>query len=202
MLLHRVGTLFRPDRTGRAGGSSRRFLLGERGNVAIYFALSALVFVGVAGLAVDAARGFLIKARLSEAVDAAALAGGKALQNDTGTNHAQVTNDVLAFFNANFPNGSMGANVTLNTPIIDTNASSVSVSANAQIPTTLMRLLGYNTMLMTASAQVARAATGLDVVFSFDNSGSMNDTLSGDTQTKIQQQQQNAQTLVDILAKR
>src|SRR4051812_19648057 len=82
---------------------ARRFLLNERGSVAIYFGLSAIVFVGVAGLAIDAARGYLIKARLSEAIDAAALAGGKALQNDTvvGSNHTVVTNDVLAFFNAN-----------------------------------------------------------------------------------------------------
>jgi Flp pilus assembly protein TadG len=188
-------TRFHGDRAGR------RFLLNERGSVAIYFGLSAIVFVGVAGLAVDAARGYLIKARLSEAIDAAALAGGKALQNDTDTNHTLVTNDVLAFFNANFPNGSMGANVARPTITVDTNATSVTVSSNATIPTTLMRLLGFNNMLMTASAEVARAATGLDVVLSFDNSGSMNDILSGDTKSKIQQQRQNAQDLVDLLAK-
>jgi Flp pilus assembly protein TadG len=204
MLLRRVAAfltscLAEPDRA--AGATARRFLLSERGSVAIYFGLSAIVFVGVAGLAVDAARGYLIKARLSEAIDMAALAGGKALQNDTDTNHTLVTNDVLAFFNANFPNGAMGANVATPTIVIDTNATSVTVSSNARIPTTLMRLLGFNNMLMTASAQVARAATGLDVVLSFDNSGSMGDTISGDTQTKIQQQRANAQDLVDLLAK-
>jgi Flp pilus assembly protein TadG len=180
---------------------ARRFLLNERGSVAIYFGLSAIVFVGVSGLAIDAARGYLIKARLSEAIDAAALAGGKALQNDTDNSHTVVTNDVLAFFNANFPNGSMGANVARPTITVDGNATSVTVSSNAVIPTTLMRILGYNNMLMTASAQVARAATGLDVVLSFDNSGSMSETISGDTQTKIQQQRQNAKDLVDLLAK-
>ncbi|HVZ01789.1 MAG TPA: pilus assembly protein TadG-related protein [Dongiaceae bacterium] len=204
MSLRRVAAfwscLTRPGGRKTAGGD-RRFLLNERGSVAIYFGLSAIVFVGVAGLAVDAARGYLIKARLSEAIDAAALAGGKALQNDTDSNHTLVTNDVLAFFNANFPNGSMGANVAVPTITVDTNSTSVTVSSNARIPTTLMRLLGFNNMLMTASAQVARAATGLDVVLSFDNSGSMNDTISGDTQTKMQQQRQNAQDLVDLLAK-
>jgi len=185
----------------KANADGRRFLLNERGSVAIYFGLSAIVFVGVSGLAIDAARGYLIKARLSEAIDAAALAGGKALQNDTDNTHTVVKNDVLAFFNANFPNGSMGANVVLATPIIDSNSTSVTVSGTATIPTTLMRILGYNNMIMNASAQVARAATGLDVVLSFDNSGSMNDTISGDTQTKIQQQRKNAQDLVDLLAK-
>ena len=54
----------------------RGYLRGESGAIAIYFGLSCIVFIGVAGLAVDAARGFLVKARLSEAIDAAALAGG------------------------------------------------------------------------------------------------------------------------------
>src|ERR1700754_746870 len=130
MSLRRLGTflnscLGRPDRADRAirGPEDRRFLLNERGSVAIYFGLSALVFVGVAGLAVDAARGYLIKARLSEAIDAAALAGGKALQNDTDQNHTLVTNDVLAFFRANFPNGSMGANVQDPTISVDNNSA-------------------------------------------------------------------------------
>jgi hypothetical protein len=64
-----------------------------------------------------------------------------------------------------------------------------------------MTLLGFNDMLMTASAEVARAATGLDVVLSFDNSGSMGDKISGSSQTKIEQQRDNAQDLVDLLAK-
>ena len=181
----------------KAGGR-RRFLINERGSVAIYFGLSAIVFVGVAGLAVDAARGYLVKARLSEAIDAAALAGGKALQNSSA-NNATINSDVLAFFNANFPNGAMGANVqTPNIAVI--NNEQVQVSSNATIPTTLMRVLGFSNMTMSASATVARAATGLDVVFSFDNSGSMNDTISGSSTTKIQQQRSNAQTLVDTLA--
>ena len=191
--------LTRPNDRNTPG--ARRFLLNERGSVAIYFGLSAIVFVGVAGLAIDAARGYLIKARLSEAIDAAALAGGKALQNDTDNTHTVVTNDVLAFFNANFPNGSMGANVAVPTIVIDSNSTSVTVSSNARIPTTLMSVLGYNNMLMAASAQVARAATGLDVVLSFDNSGSMNSNASGDPESKIAQQQQNARDLVDLLAK-
>jgi Flp pilus assembly protein TadG len=201
MSLRRVAAFARSCLSRSADRPRGRFLLNERGAVAIYFGLSAIVFVGVAGLAVDAARGYLIKARLSEAIDAAALAGGKALQNDTGNTHSVVTNDVLAFFNANFPNGAMGANVAVPTITVDSNSTSVTVSSNARIPTTLMRLLGFNNMLMTASAQVARAATGLDVVMSFDNSGSMGDTISGDTQTKIEQQRQNAKDMVDLLAK-
>src|SRR5882724_9097920 len=145
MSLRRVAAFVKSHLTppdNRSIPGARRFLLNERGSIAIYFGFSAIVFIGVAGLAVDAARGYLIKARLSEAIDAAALAGGKALQNDTGNTHAVVTNDVLAFFNANFPNGSMGANVAAPTIVVDSNSTSVTVSSSAQIPTTLMRVLG------------------------------------------------------------
>jgi len=178
----------------------RRFLLNERGAVAIYFGFSAIVFVGVAGLAVDAARGYLVKARLSEAIDAAALAGGKALQSETDSNYTKVRSDALAFFNADFPNGAMGANVQAPTISVDNTATVVTVNSTATIPTTLMRVLGFRNMTMASSAKVARAATGLDVVFSFDNSGSMSDTISGSSTTKIQQQISNAKDLVDTLA--
>src|ERR1700759_3332953 len=145
--------------SGSQGRGAKRFLLSERGSVAIYFGLSAIVFVGVAGLAVDAARGYLVKARLSEAIDAAALAGGKALQNSSA-NNATINSDVLAFFGANFPSGAMGANVA--TPSIAViNNEEVQVSSSATIPTTLMSVLGFSSMTMAASATVARAATGL-----------------------------------------
>jgi Flp pilus assembly protein TadG len=149
-------------------GSCRRFLRGENGAIAIYFGLSAIVFVGVAGLAVDAARGYLVKARLSEAIDAAALAGGKALQNSTDTDNAKVNAAALAFFKANFPDGAMGATVEDPNIVVGNNSTTVTVSSNAVIPTTLMSVLGFQNMKMTAAATVARAQSGLDVVFSFD----------------------------------
>jgi Flp pilus assembly protein TadG len=177
-------------------GAYRRFVRGEGGAIAIYFGLSALVFVGVAGLAVDAARGYLVKARLSEAIDAAALAGGKALQTANDPSNAKVNSDATAFFNANFPNGAMGANVAVPQIVVGNNNTVVTVSSSATIPTTLMRVLGFNNMQVVAAATVARAQSGLDVVFSFDISGSMCAPCS-----KIQALQSNAKALVDSLFK-
>lgn len=183
-------------RNARMDGGLRRFLHGERGAIAIYFGLSAIVFVGVAGLAVDAARGYLVKARLSEAIDAAALAGGKALQTANDPQNNKVKSDALAFFNANFPNGAMGATVATPTITIENNNTIVKVSSNATIPTTLMSVLGFQNMTMAAAASVARAASGLDVVFSFDVSGSM-----GSPMSKINALKSNATALVDALFK-
>jgi Flp pilus assembly protein TadG len=174
--------------------SYRRFLRGEGGAIAIYFGLSAIVFVGVAGLAVDAARGYLVKARLSEAIDAAALAGGKALQSTSNSDSTKVKADALAFFNANFPNGAMGATVASPQIVIGNNSTDVKVSSSAVIPTTLMSVLGFQNMTMTAAATVRRQQGGLDVVFSFDVSTSM-------AGAKIAALKTNAASLVDSLYK-
>jgi len=195
MSLSRIASLLKTRLSWAAGFRPRRdFLRGEKGAVAIYFGLSAIVFIGVAGLAVDAARGYLVKARLSEAIDAAALAGGKALQTANDPQNNKVRGDALAFFKANFPNGAMGATVNDPTINITNNNTIVHVESNAVIPTTMMRVLGFNNMTMVASASVSRAATGLDVVFSFDVSGSMCVPC-----TKIQALQQNATALVNSL---
>jgi len=52
----------------------------RRGSAAPLIAVMALVLVGAMGLAVDTARGYLIKSKLSSAIDAAALAGGRDIE--------------------------------------------------------------------------------------------------------------------------
>ncbi|MDQ7249901.1 TadE/TadG family type IV pilus assembly protein [Dongia sedimenti] len=195
MSLRRIASLLQAH--WRDGRPNRAFLHGESGAIAIYFGLSALIFVGVAGLAVDAARGYLVKARLSQAIDAAALAGGKAL---TTGNTALVNADVTAFFNANFPNGAMGANVAQPQIAINPDLTIVNVTSTAVIPTTLMRVLGFQNMTAAAAASVSRSTNGLDVVFSFDVSGSMGDSPKGGGARKIDTLKTNAKALVDTLA--
>jgi Flp pilus assembly protein TadG len=201
MSMRRIVQFFRPNQSAgvpaKRPSIGRSFLRSDAGAVAIYFWLSAIVFIGVAGLAVDAARGYLIKARLSEAIDAAALAGGKALQ--TASDEGKPTADAKAFFRANFPTGAMGATVQDPTISFGSDDTIITVSGKATIPTTLMQILGINKMTMAAAASVARATSGLDVVFSFDVSGSMND--SGGSTSKISALRTNANALVVSLAK-
>ena len=133
-----------------------------------------------------------MKARLSQAVDAAALAGGRALQTAGTPDNAKVTRDALAFFDANFPNGAMG--VTVNTPTVtvgDDNTS-VTIAASASVPATLMRLFGSDQLNIAVRSKVAREANGLDVAFAFDITGSMCKPCS-----KIAALRDNAKALVD-----
>lgn len=173
----------------RAWSSFIDFAGNSRGAVAIYFGLAMLVFVGATGLAVDAARGYLLKARLSQALDAAALAGGKVLL-DTTVRDA----DIHMFFDANFPPGTMGATVSGPVITITDNNTVVNLTATAQVPTALMRIFGINMMTVSGEASVNRVVTGLDVVLSIDMSGSMCSPCS-----KIQAAQSAAKKMVDIL---
>lgn len=166
-----------------------RFRDDQRGNVLIIVGAAIIPLVGALGLATDTSRGYLVKARLSQAIDAAALAGGKVIYNTDRDDH------VLKYFKANFPTSDtaagfdaafgadfMNADVTLETPVQSTDAdgrATLSIEATATIPTTFMRVLGFDEVTVSASTEVTRDIIGLDAVLSMDMSGSMEETSGG-----------------------
>lgn len=79
----------------------------EHGQALVLFALSLIVLLGVAALAIDASRFYTERRFLQNAVDAAALAAAGALVQGKSTSEAeQVARDVLAVNYATDPNGS------------------------------------------------------------------------------------------------
>lgn len=176
----------------RAVAGLRAFRRDERGTTAILVAAAIIPLIGALGLATDTARGFMVKARLSQALDAAALAGGKALFSDPAVRDAEVD----MFFEANFPPGFMGATVNGPTITVDpsTNKSWIELEAEATIGTTFMRVFNKDTLTVSASSAVTRQIDQLDLVLSIDTSGSMNQP-----STKIEGAKQAATDLVNIL---
>src|SRR5215467_15781609 len=99
------------------------FRRDQHGNVAIIVGAAIIPLIGALGLATDTARGYLVKARLSQALDAAALAGGKVYFS------TQRDADIKKYFAANFPSASlpvyntpynatfMNAKVVLSSPV-------------------------------------------------------------------------------------
>ena len=151
------------------------------------YALALIPMIGALGLATDTARGYLLKARLSQAIDQAVLAGGKVYFSPDRNP------DVLKYFSANFPHtvtisydtpfdaDFMDAHVTLNSPVAGGAAGSetLHLTATATIPTTFMRVLNAvgcttcNDMTVFAEAEVERTIRALDAVITLDMSGSM-----------------------------
>ena len=174
----------------------------QRGNVAVIVGAAIIPLVGALGLATDTARGYLVKARLSQALDAAALAGGKVYFS------TQRDADIKKYFAANFPSTSlpvydaqykaifMDAKVTLHTPVNGgtSGKENLTLKAQATVPTTFMRVLGFDTVTVDATSQVTRAISALDVVVSMDFSGSM-----ASPGTKITSARDAAVTFVDAV---
>ena len=128
----------------------RAFLKEKSGGVVILLGLAIIPLVGAVGLAVDSARGYLVKSRLSQAVDAAALAAGRVIDSDS------IQGDIEKYFNANFPQGYAGAGSTTPNFVVSDDKEYVTVSASLTMPTTFMRVLGVPDFQISASAEVRR----------------------------------------------
>ncbi|MDJ0942145.1 MAG: pilus assembly protein TadG-related protein [Kiloniellales bacterium] len=166
-----------------------RFAKAEDGTAIVLLGFSVFVLVGAAGLAFDAGRGYMLNARLSQAVDAAALAGGRSLSIGGGGDYKAI---IKKYFKANLPDGYMGADVQEPTITLSTEGDEIEVFATATVPTTLMRVLGSKSMKIDARAVVHRAVKGMEVALVLDNSGSMSGSKMGDLKDS-------SKLLVDIL---
>ncbi len=171
----------------------RRFLADERGASLPLAAAAVIPLMGFIGLGTDAARGYLVKARLGDSLDAAVLAA--AHEKD----ETQLQSEIAKYFYANFPPGYMGATVTLNpAKLSGADDEIIDISASAVIETTFMRLFGFKQLGIGTETEVTRQTVNMDVVLSMDMSGSMGNS-DGAGSTRIAAARTAARTLVDVL---
>lgn len=159
----------------------------NRGAVSVLFGFSVVAVVGFLGLATDAGRGYIAKARLGQAVDAAALAGGKAI------NQPWRDEEIRKYFAANFPNDYMDSLLVDFSIEAGEGNEQLTISATAQIPTTFMRILNVDNMKVSARSVVRRSVRGLELALIMDNTGSMRSS------QKIQTMKAAATDLINIL---
>ncbi len=170
-----------------------RHLVGDdRGAIVLLVAIALVPLLAFVGLAVDGGQAFAVESRLIQAVDAAALAGGKLIdQPDRRT--ADVDN-VLA---ANFPDGTLGATLTTHNSVFDDDNGRVTVTASATFDTAFMRIFGWDTLTVSTQTVVKTSERGMELVLVMDNTGSMYDSSGSDS--KIETMKSAAHDLVDIL---
>ena len=153
-----------------------------KGQVIIIFALSLVVLVGMVGLAIDSGLAYGVKAKLSAAVDAAAIAGARALGTGVSDNERIANAKAAAqkFFAGNFPNNYLGVtSTTLNIPDPVHNSNGywdVKVSATATMPTTFIRVLSLKQVTVAAVGETIRR--DLDMILVLDTSGSLSGVFS------------------------
>ncbi|MDO9366057.1 MAG: VWA domain-containing protein [Methylotenera sp.] len=153
-----------------------------KGQIAIIVAISLIVLIGMVGLAIDSGRGYGVKAKLSAAVDAAAIAAARGLTvgDDDAERLANAQASAQKFFNGNFPNSYLGATPTsLNTTAVHKEDGywQVNVSATANMPTTFMRVLGQNEVNVSAAGEAIRR--DVDIMLVMDTSGSIGSAMTG-----------------------
>ena len=166
----------------------RGLALDRRGGVAMVLGVGVVPLVGFIGIATDTARGYMVKGKLQQALDSAALAGARVIA-EPGRDE-----DIQDYFDANFPLDFMAADV--DGPFIDASQESDGIlvlQASATVPASFMRVLGHDTITVGARTVVRRATRGMELVLVMDNTGSMRS--SG----KIDTMKDAAQTLVNIL---
>ncbi len=180
-------------RCRRLVACARRFLAEDSGASLPLTAAVMIPLMGFIGLGTDAARGYLVKARLGDALDAAVLAGAHVMDLE------DLQDSIQNYFNANFPPGYMGATVTLNQADLSGDDDEIiTVSASADVSTTFMRLFGFESLSIGTATEVTRQTISMDVALSIDMSGSMGWS-DGSGSTRIAAARNAANTLVDIL---
>lgn len=149
---------------------------GQKGVVLLMLTFSLAMLIPMAGLAFDIGILYLIRTKLSAAVDAAVLAGARSLSRglDLASQIESARSTAIQYFNANFPDGFFGTTNRSFTPTVaETGYRTRTVTGVASVtaPLYFLRLLGRQTATMSARAIASRRDVNLILVL--DRSGSI-----------------------------
>ena len=149
----------------------KNLLRDTGGNVLIIAGLGILFLVGIGGAGYDLGRQQLVRQKIQQASDAAALA---AAGMDFGTPSGTRQNTAQAFFTLNYPQNYLG--IPRPTPSVSIAGERVTVSAGAPVPTSFVGNFGVSTIAAAGSSttQFKRPQTIIDAILVLDNSASMN----------------------------
>ena len=142
-------------------------------------AMVFLVLMPAIGLAIDAGMMYLVQSRLYAAVDAASLAGARALARgiDDNAQHSNAEATATIYFNANFPTGYFAITNVHVTNLAATDSTfmrSVTSTASVDLPFIFLRALGVNHTTLRASAKATRRDVNIMIVM--DRSKSLADS--------------------------
>lgn len=143
----------------------KKYLLQTDGVNAIVFALVLPALVAAGGLAIDLAEAYNVRNKLGQALDKAAIAA--AASTGTEDELRQVAEN---FLRANFREDGLG---TLLQPNVVFGDKTVTVSANAETDTKLMKIFGKDSITVGGSSTVIRQLSGIEVALVLDVTGSM-----------------------------
>ena len=159
----------------KVASAAWRLARDNRGNTMAIVAGAVIPLTAVIGGGLDVARAQLAQSRLSQACDAAALAGRRAMSNeDIETAKPEATK----FFNFNFPQQYMGT--ASFTPVITKpDTGTVKVTAATTVPTTIMKIFGHASIPINVDCDATQNFDNVDIVLVLDTTGSMAQNIAG-----------------------
>lgn len=177
----------------------RAFLADRAASYGPMFAILTVPLFGTAATAVEYSRIFETRSNLQQALDAAALATAKELSESQDAEYlAQYARD---FFDANLSGSLDPAEIgfTFSYVTADSGPTTVRLAAQYNYKTVMAGVVGIYDMDMAIAAEVAAANRTVEVAIVVDNSGSMDSTTGGTSQTRIQVARSAAIDLVEAL---
>ena len=141
----------------------------ERGaSIILFTVICVTIVIPIIGLAIDGSMLFWAKAKLTSALDAAALASGRSPTADPASVAQQ-------YVYANLPVGWLGTSyITAPTAVVDfptTSSRRVTVTASVSVPLHFLRIIGKSSSVVSDTASSTRRNTNVMLVL--DRSGSM-----------------------------
>jgi type II secretory pathway pseudopilin PulG len=149
--------------------TAKRFGLDEKGNIAMLFGLSLIPMMAATGAAVDYSRASQARSQILAAADSAALAVARRAPTLTD---AQLLVEAQRHYSAVL-NGRADLK---SRPIKVTRGDKrVQVVASGTLPTTFMRVIGYNELEIGGRVEAGFGDRKAELVLALDNTGSMDD---------------------------
>ena len=156
-----------------------------RGNTLAICAAAIIPLTAVIGSALDLSVAYMARSRLQNACDAGVLAGRQFMQGTTF--NQSVRDEANKFFDFNFPEGTAGTTDLDFTVYQDAaNRSQLLGSADALVPTSLMRIFGYDNIPIDVACDATRDMGHNDIALVLDVTGSMAQNASGGGGTRIE----------------
>lgn len=165
-----------------AGDIAGQFRRDEHGTTAVLFALVCVVILAVAGFALDMQRTVSTEARLQSALDAAALAGARTLEDATASD-AEIRAVAEDAFLSNLLTGHKDVTCGSLSIGIERETGKVTVDADCDFQTTFGQIAAVDRIALSERAVARAAITRLDVAFMLDVSGSMGGQKLADLKT-------------------
>lgn len=144
----------------------KNFLKSNLGVAAVVFGITVPLLVTGVGVSVDLAQSYLVRERLSHAVDAAALAAAASSSDDPD----EIEEKVNDFIEANYPPDKVGFTMDID---VEQSGDVLSVNATARLDTAFMKVVGQPHVDVYVESEVQREVKAIEVVLVMDTTGSM-----------------------------